>query len=44
MGETFKNWKETKIVFDGGTGSGKTYFVINILGGYVKKNKKKGRS
>lgn len=41
VGETFKNWKETKIVFDGGTGSGKTYFVINIFGGYAKKNKKK---
>lgn len=41
VGETYKNWKETKIVFDGGTGSGKTYFVINILGRYAKKNKKK---
>lgn len=41
IGESYKNWVNTKIIFDGGTGSGKTYFIINILGVYAKKNKKK---
>lgn len=41
IGETYKNWKNTKIIFDGGTGSGKTFFIINILAKYAKKHSKK---
>lgn len=29
--DQYKDWKDTKVILSGGTGSGKTYFVINIL-------------
>ena len=41
IGEKYKSWKDTKVILDGGTGSGKTYFVQNVLIPYVKLEKKK---
>lgn len=35
------NWKKEIVVLDCGTGSGKSYFCIHILGDYAKQNKKK---
>ena len=40
IGETYKAWKNTIIVFDGGTGRGKTHFIIHVLGKYLKKTNK----
>ena len=28
IGDTYKSWKDTRIILDGGTGTGKTYFVL----------------
>lgn len=40
--EELKKWKEdTPVLINATTGSGKTYFIINILGEYCKKNNKK---
>lgn len=41
IGDDYKKWKNEFVVLDCGTGSGKTYFCINILGKYAEiKNKK----
>ena len=40
IGDSYKEWINTKIILDGGTGTGKTYFVLNILGKYAKSQKK----
>lgn len=40
IGDTYKSWKDTRIIFDGGTGTGKTYFVLNKLGKDVQKQGK----
>ena len=34
--DKYKSWKDTRIILDGGTGSGKTYFVLNKIGKYAK--------
>lgn len=39
--DKYKTWNKEFIVFDGGTGSGKSYFCIHVLGKYAKKNGKK---
>lgn len=36
IGDKYKSWKDTRIILDGGTGSGKTYFVLNKIGKYAK--------
>ena len=36
IGEDYKKWKEEFVVLDCGTGCGKTYFCINILGKYAE--------
>ena len=41
IGEKYKEWKNTKIILDGGTGSGKTYFIQNVLIPYAKSMRKK---
>lgn len=41
VGDTYSTWDDTKIIFDGGTGTGKTYFILNILGRYAKERKKR---
>lgn len=41
IGEKYKNWDNLKVILDGGTGSGKTYFVQNVLIPYAKLQKKK---
>jgi len=39
--DKYKTWNKEFIVFDGGTGSGKSYFCIHILGKYAKEHNKK---
>lgn len=34
--DKYKSWKDTRIILDGGTGSGKTYFVLNKIGNMLK--------
>lgn len=34
--DDYKKWKNEFVVFDAGTGSGKTYFILNILSSYAK--------
>lgn len=41
IGDSYKTWKNTKIVMDGGTGTGKTFFNLNILGIYAKEQRKR---
>lgn len=41
IGEKYKEWCNTKIILDGGTGSGKTFFVQNILIPYAMNMNKK---
>lgn len=41
IGDKYKEWKNTKIILDGGTGSGKTYFIQNVLIPYAKSMRKK---
>ena len=41
IGDSYKTWKNTKIVMDGGTGTGKTFFNLNILGTYAKEQRKR---
>ena len=41
IGGDYKFWKNEFVVLDCGTGSGKTYFSLNILGTYAKNNKKR---
>lgn len=41
IGDDYKKWKNEFVVLDCGTGSGKTYFCINILGKYAEKQSKK---
>lgn len=38
--DKYKTWKNTKVILDGGTGTGKTYFVLNILGKYAEQQRK----
>lgn len=40
VSDDFKRWSDTKIIFDAGTGSGKTYFIINILAAYAAEHDK----
>lgn len=38
--DDYKKWNDTKVIFDAGTGSGKTHFIFNKLAAYaMKKNK-----
>lgn len=39
--DKYKTWNKEFIVFDGGTGSGKSYFCIHVLGKYAKKHGRK---
>lgn len=39
--DKYKTWNKEFIVFDGGTGSGKSYFCIHVLGKYAKEQNKK---
>ena len=32
IGEVYKGWHDTKLILDGGTGAGKTYFCLNKVG------------
>lgn len=41
IGDDYKKWHSSKIILDGGTGTGKTYFILNRLAKYAKKNGKK---
>ena len=34
--DKYKSWDKEFVVFDGGTGSGKSYFCIHVLGKYAK--------
>lgn len=40
IGDNYKYWKDTKIILDGGTGTGKTYFLLNFLGIFAKEQRK----
>ena len=40
IGEAYKGWHDTKLILDGGTGTGKTFFSLNMLGTYAKEQKK----
>lgn len=40
IGDKYKIWNAEKIILDGGTGSGKTYFIQNILIPYAEQNNK----
>ena len=42
VGDNYKEWyKGTRIVFDAGTNSGKTYFILNVLLPWAHEKKKK---
>ena len=41
IGDDYKKWNDEFITLDCGTGTGKTYFCINILGKYAEKQGKK---
>lgn len=41
IGEDFKRWSKEFVVFDCGTGCGKTYFCLNVLGKYAQKLRRK---
>ena len=41
IAERYKLWKDEYVILDCGTGSGKTYFCLNILGRYASKQSKK---
>lgn len=41
IGSSYKDWERTQIIFDGGTGTGKTYFILNRLGNYAKQANRK---
>ena len=41
IGNDYKLWKNEFVVLDCGTGCGKTYFSLHVLGNYAKKQKKK---
>ena len=40
IGDAYKEWTDTRIILDGGTGTGKTYFILNKLSLYAQENKK----
>ena len=40
IGDNYKSWNKEFIILDGGTGSGKTYLIQNILIPYAEKNRK----
>lgn len=40
IGTDYKRWKDEFIVLDCGTGSGKSYFCLHVLGEYAKQNDK----
>ncbi len=41
IGDKYKMWENEFVILDGGTGCGKTYFCLNILGTYAKNSNKK---
>ncbi len=41
IGNDYKNWKNEFVILDCGTGCGKSYFCIHVLGNYAKLQKKK---
>lgn len=41
IGDDYKKWKDEFVVLDCGTGSGKSYFALHILGKYAMKQKRK---
>ena len=42
VGDNYKEWyKGTRIVFDAGTNSGKTYFILNVLLPWAHEKQKK---
>ena len=41
VGDDYKKWNKEFVVLDCGTGCGKSYFCINVLGTYAKENNKK---
>lgn len=44
VGDDFKGWKNGRVVFDAGTGTGKTSFIINqLLPWALERSKKEGR-
>ena len=38
--DKYKTWENTKVILDGGTGTGKTHFVLNTLGKYAEQQGK----
>ena len=40
IGEAYKGWYDTKLILDGGTGAGKTYFCLNKVGVNAKVQEK----
>lgn len=41
IGEEYKSWENVKVILDGGTDTGKTYFSLNVLGKYAQDTGKK---
>ena len=41
VGDQYKHWANEIILFDADTGTGKTYFILNILAPYIAKANKK---
>ena len=39
--DDYKKWKNEFIILDCGTGCGKSYFCLHILGNYIKRQHKK---
>ena len=33
--DSYKKWNDTRVILDGGTGTGKSYFILNILSKYA---------
>lgn len=40
IGDAYKGWHDTKIILDGGTGAGKTYFCLNKVGVHAQRQEK----
>lgn len=41
IGNDYKLWKKEFVILDCGTGCGKSYFALHVLGNYAKKQKKR---
>lgn len=41
IGDTYKTWQNNRVILDGGTGTGKTTFIVDVLAKYAQSEGKK---